>query len=95
VEQRGTGQQPDDVGEVVVAAHLAQLEVVADEAPVQQQARGPARATARGGVVGHSASAATQLAARIATSIVHAQLAPNSTGLRAIQSLSWAPISSR
>ena len=32
-----------------------------------------------------SASAATQFAARIATSIVHAQFGPSSTGLAAIQ----------
>ena len=37
---------------------------------------------------------AIQFVARIATSIVHAQLAPNSTGLWAIQSCSCAPISS-
>ena len=43
----------------------------------------------------HSASAAIQFAARMATSMVQAQLAPNSTGLEAIQSASWAPISSR
>ncbi len=41
-----------------------------------------------------SASAATQLAARIATSIVQTQLAPISTGLAAIQCVSCAPSSS-
>ena len=41
------------------------------------------------------ASAATQFAARIATSIVHAQLGPSSTGFARIQDVSCAPSSSR
>ena len=41
-----------------------------------------------------SASAATQFAARIATSIVVVQLTPSSTGLASIQLSSWAPTSS-
>ncbi len=43
----------------------------------------------------HIASVATQLAPRIATSIVQAQFGPNSTGLAAIHESSCAPISSR
>ena len=66
----------------MVAADLAVLEMRADEAPVQEQrSRAPRRATAHGAAASqHITSAATQFAARIATSIVHAQFGPNSTG---------------
>ena len=48
-------------------------------------------AWAAAGIAMHSA--ATQLAARIATSIVHDHGAPNSTGLAAMKELSCAPSS--
>ena len=50
-------------------------------------------ASAAAGITMHSA--ATQFAARIATSIVHDHGAPNSTGLAAMNELSCAPSSSR
>ena len=53
-----------------------------------------ATSSSQAGRCSSSASAASQLAARIATSIVHAQLGPRSIGLAAIQSRSWAPSSS-
>ena len=81
----------------MVAASLAVLGMRADEAAVQEQAlESPVEpGSPRGASSAQRASAATQFAARMATSIVHAQLAPSSTGLAAIQESSWAPSSSR
>ena len=96
-EERRDREQADDVGEVVVAARLAPLEMRADEPAVQQEAVERALEPGLGGACSAaSASAATQFAARIATSIVASPVrTPSSTGLAAIQLSSWAPSSSR
>ena len=80
-EQRRDREQPDHVGQVVISPNGRPLEMASDEPPMQQQARDdrlePALARRR---VRHQRERATQFAVLIATSIVHAQLGPNSTG---------------
>ena len=95
-EQGGDCKQPDDVGQVVVAASIAVLGVRADEPAVQEEASRVGRNQGSSALSSaQRASAATQFAARMATSIVDAQLGPSSTGFARIQEVSWAPSSSR